>query len=197
MSSTRKALILLLAAFLLLVAFNFLNFHVMQSGTNVEHTLSTYRMGETLPPAMAGNFRMHYHVDGEGRLARALAQALKTELEMKTPVAAATQVAAGAQLDEAPLLVVQVTPERLWTPFYGRATVTAQIFFAYDGDAPWPLNEVVSFEVSPAVKADGAFTLTDSSFGLISKPAYEQHLAQALAEDIVAALQNDAFRSPS
>lgn len=197
MSSRRKALILLLAAFLLLVAFNFLNFHVMQSSTNVEHTLSTYRTGQTTPPSMAGSFRMHYRVDGEGRLARALAEALKTELEMNSSVAAATQVAAGAQLTEAPLLLVQVTPERLWTPVYGRATVTAQIFFAYDGDAPWPLDEPVVFEVSPAVKADGAFTLTDSSFGLISKPAYEQHLAQALAADIVTALQNDAFRSSS
>lgn len=197
MSAGRKASILLLALFLLLAAFNFLNFRAAQSNTKVEHQFSTYRTGETTPPNMTGRFRMHYRVQGPDRLSRALAEALKSELETKASVDAATQVAAEAPVAEAPLLYVDVAPQRLWTPFFGRATVTAEVFFSYDGEAPWPRDQVVAFTVSPAVKADGTFTLTDTSWGILSKPAYEQHLAQALAQDIVAALQNDAFRSPS
>lgn len=197
MSGRRRTWVLLTGALLLLLlAFNFLNFRVAQSSTRVEHTLSTYRTGQTLPQNMTSGFRLHYRVDGEGRLARALAEALKAALETKAPVGAATQVAPGAQLNAAPLLLVEIAPERLWTPFFGRATVTAQLFFAYDGDAPWPLDEAMVFKVSPAVKADGTFTLTDSSWGLLSKAAYDEHLAQALADDIVVALQDDVFRRP-
>ena len=198
MSKRQKPWGLLFVVFLLLLlVFNFLTFRLVQSNTRVEHMLSTYRMGETLPQNMTGPFRMHYRVEGEGRLSRALAEALETELETQTSVGAAVEVAAGAQLAEAPMLYVDLTPRRLWTPFFGRASVTAQVFFAYDGEAPWPLGEVVQLTVSPAVKADGTFNLADASFGLLSKPAYDEHLAQALAEAIGAALQNDVFRSPS
>ena len=52
-------------------------------------------------------------------------------------------------------------------------------------------------EESPAVKAGGEFTLTDSSWGIISKPSYNTILARALARDIAAALQNDVYKDPS
>ena len=74
--------------------------------------------------------------------------------------------------------------------------LSAQIYFAYDGDAPWSLGEPVVLQVSPAVKADGEFTLVDTTWGLISKPAYNEHLTQGLAEAIAAALQQDVFRIP-
>lgn len=196
MSRRQTLWALLLALVLVLLAFNFLNFRVARSNTQVEHTLSIYRTGQTLPQNMTPGFGLHYAVESDERLARALSAALKTELETQTPVGSATEIAPQTTMAEEPLLLVEVAPERLWTPFYGRATVTAQLFFAYDGDAPWPLDEAVVFNVSPAVKADGAFTLTDSSWGLISKEAYHQHLAQALAENIAAALQGDVFRRP-
>jgi len=108
----------------------------------------------------------------------------------------ATAVSAASSNQPAPFLLVEVVPDRLWTPIYGRATVNAQIYFAYDGDASRPLDEPVHLQVSPAIKADGEFTLVDNSWGLISKPAYTDHLAQALAEEIAAALQDDVFRMP-
>jgi hypothetical protein len=98
-----------------------------------------------------------------------------------------------SQNGQAPLLLVDFVSDRLWTPFYGRATVQAQIYYAYDGDAPWPLDEPVVFRTSPAVKADGEFTLVDTTWGLISKPAYNENLAQALAMAIADALQADVF----
>jgi hypothetical protein len=96
----------------------------------------------------------------------------------------------------APFLVIDLSSDRLWTPFYGRATVKAQLYYADDGDAPWPLEEPVVFRESPAVKASGEFTLVDTTWGLIAKPAYTRRLAQMLAQAIASALQNDVFRLP-
>lgn len=180
------------ALLLLLVLLNFVSFWAARSTTEANHTLSTYRLGEALPQNMLPGFTLYYAVSGEDQLSAAL----QTVLEDQTSVGTATAVSAASSNQPAPFLLVEVVPDRLWTPIYGRATVNAQIYFAYDGDAPWPLDEPVHLQVSPAIKADGEFTLVDNSWGLISKPAYTDHLAQALAEEIAAALQDDVFRMP-
>jgi hypothetical protein len=179
----------------LLLAFNFLNFHIARSGTEEAHTLSTYRTGESLPDSMASGFRLSLAVDGPDQLAQAVAAALQAELEQNTAVDSVTITTGAPEPSAEPLLLVDLTSDRFWTPVYGRATLTAQIFFAYDGDAPWPLDEPVVFRVSPAIKADGHFTVEDTTWGLISKPAYIDHLAQALADALAAALQDDAFQA--
>lgn len=184
------------AIVLFLLALNFLNFRAARSTTETDHTLSVYRVGEEAPESMAPGFTLAYTVNGEEALATALTDALQAQLEQIPAVGTATPVASAQQPDAAPLLLVDVTADRLWTAIYGRATVQAQLFYAYDGDAPWPLDEAVVFEVSPALKADGEFTLVDRSWGLISRPAYTEHLAQALAEAIAGALQGQVFTAP-
>ena len=74
--------------------------------------------------------------------------------------------------------------------------MAAQIYYAYDGDAPWPLDEAVVIRDSPSVKVNGEFTLLDTTWGLVSKPAYAEYLAKALAEATAAALQKDVFTAP-
>lgn len=199
MSQRQRTWAVLIAALILIIlAFNFLNFRAARSATEVNHTLSTYRTGQTLPDSMAPGFTVNYAVRGEQATVEALTEALQDELEAQPNIGAATPLALDrAQNRSAPLLLVDLTSDRLWTPFYARATLTAQLYYAYDGDAPWPLDEPVVFDISPAVKADGEFTVTDRTIGLISKPAYHQHLAQSLATDIAAALQNDAFTRPA
>jgi hypothetical protein len=188
---------LVIGAFLLLLlALNFLTFRAAQSTTEVDHSLSTSRAGETLPDNMAPGFALSYTVNGEERLAAALATALQAELEAQPSVGSATALPGLPPNKPAPFLVVDISSDRLWTPFYGRATVKAQIYYADDGDAPWPLEEPVVFRESPAVKASGEFTLVDTTWGLIAKPAYTRRLAQMLAQAIAAALQNDVFRLP-
>jgi hypothetical protein len=179
---------------ILLLALNFLNFRVARSRTEENHSLSTYRTGESLPDSMASGFRLSLVVDGQDQLAEAVATALQAELEENTTVDSVTITTDTPDSGASPVLLVDLASDRLWTPVYGRATLTAQLFFAYDGDAPWPLDEPVVFRVSPAVKADGQFTIEDTTWGLISKPAYSEHLAQALADAMATALQSNAFR---
>ncbi len=199
MSTRQRTWAILIAALIfILLAFNFLNFRAAQSATEVNHTLSTYRTGQTLPDSMAPGFTLNYAIRGEQATVEALTEELQDELEAQPNVGTATPLALDrAQTRGAPLLLVDLTSDRLWTPLYARATLTAQIYYAYDGDVPWPLDEPLVFDISPAVKADGEFTVTDRTMGLISKPAYHQHLAQSLATDVAAALQNDVFTRPA
>lgn len=180
------------ALFLLLLSLNFLNFYVARSATEVNHSLSTYRTGEALPESMMPGFSLPYAVSGEDQLAAALETALQAELETQTSVGTATPDS--LENETAPFLLVDLASNRLWTPFYGRATLQAQIYYASDGDVPWPLEEPVELQVVPAIKSDGQFTVVDTTWGLLSKPAYNKHLAEALAEAVAAALQNDVFK---
>lgn len=156
--------------------------------------LSTYRTGETLPDNMKPGFTLSYVVTGADQMATALATALQEELETQTSVGTAEDASNLSQQNKhAPYLLVELSSDRLWTPVYGRATLEAQIYYANDGEAPWPLEEPVVFSVSPAVKADGEFMVVDSTWDLISKLTYTERLAQALAEEITGGLQNDVF----
>lgn len=198
MSGKRTTWFLIIAILVLLVlALNFLSFHAAQSNTSVEHTLGTARAGETLPENMAPGSHLYYVVRGEEALAADLRTALKGALEALPNIDTATDISGMAQEQRAPLLLVELTPDRLWTPVYARASVSALVYFADDGAAPWPVNDPINLDTSPAVKASGEFTLTDSSWGLISKPAYSAHLADALAQRIATALQDDVYKDPS
>jgi len=198
MAGKRTSWLLLFGILVLLaLAFNFISFRAARSATEVEHTLSTARAGETLPQNMARGSTLYYVVQGEDRLAKVLRGALAAELEALPAVSAATDISGMAQEERAPLLLVALAPQRLWTPLYGRATVTAQLYFADDGDAPWPVDEAMVLETSPAVRASGEFTVVDSTWGLISRPAYSEHLAEALAQRIATALQDDVFKNPA
>jgi hypothetical protein len=182
------------ALFLLLLAFNFLNFRLARSNTEVNSSFSTIRAGDTLPESMTPGFTQLYLINGDEQFAEKLGAALEEQFE-GTIVGTTTAVQAGRSVN-APFLIVELAPSRLWTPLYGRANVEAQIYYAHDGDAPWPLDEPLIVESSPAIKGSGEFALVDRTWGLLSKPGYYEHLAQALAEKIVAALQNDIFTLP-
>lgn len=198
MSGSRLTWLLLIVILILLaLALNFLDFHMAQSNTRVEHTLGTARAGETLPQNMAPGSTLYFAVRGHDQLSAALRPALKRELQALSEVGVATDISGMAEEERAPFLLVELAPERLWTPVFAEATLTAQVYFAFDGDAPWAIGQPIVLQESPAVKASGEFTLTDSSWGLISKPSYNTILARALARDIAAALQTDVYKDPS
>ncbi len=196
MSKKYKWLLFVGILLIVLVAFNFLSFQIMGSNTTSEFSLATGRAGDALPPNMTAPFTIMYQVTGAARLVEPLQEALPVELAALPTVLEARPAADDGQGN--PLLVVEVTIDPyLWTPFFARGTATAVIYFASAGEITWQRNETLLFETSPAIKADGEFTLTDRSWGLISKPAYAQHLSAALGQSIAEGLQKDVFTFPA
>lgn len=107
---------------------------------------------------------------------------------MIDPKTAVSQPLAGA---ETPVLLVELSGDTSWTPLVGRASLTATVTYAADGDVQFSVDEPVMLSHSPALKAAGDVTLSDTSWGLLSRPAYTNYLAAALAEAIAAALEEE------
>ena len=179
----------------LMIALNFLNFRVARSASEAEHSLSTYRSGEEQPAVMNPGFELALYVEGEDSVSQALPVLLVEQLEATT-VGQVRVVGDLSGVTEPALLVQVDVQQRLWTPVYGRAEVTAEVFFAYDGDLPWPRDEAVVLDESPAVLADGNFSVADTTWGLLSRPAYSEHLAELLAQEIAAGVGQDVFQRP-
>jgi pimeloyl-ACP methyl ester carboxylesterase len=79
-----------------------------------------------------------------------------------------------------------------WTPLYGRASPTFQVIFASDGDVTWRDTGTVfmSNDIGPVVRLYGTFEQADSTYGLLSRPAYIRLLNESAAEQIVKSLSN-------
>lgn len=196
MQKIYKWLIVVGVLILALVALNFLNFRLMRSTSENNFSIGTARTGETLPQEMAAPFNISYQVVGAERLADPLQERLLVELAALPTILEAMPVIDEAP--ETPLLVVEVQAESyLWTPFYARSTVTAVAYFASEGEITWQPGDTLVMQRSPAIKSEGEFTLDDRSWGLIAKPAYAQHLSQALASSIAAGLHQDVFTQPA
>lgn len=197
--STKRNLFLIVAALFggLLLFIGLLNvvpLYAASSQTETDTSLGTGRSGETLPANMGPGFTLYYQVEGGAPLATTVREALPQALA-ETSVGQA-KVASDLNAAAPPRLYIDLdVGERFWTPVYGRAEVTARIFFASDAEVPWPADDPMIFEHSPEIQAEGEVTVRDTTWGVLSKPAYNRLLGEALAEAIAAQLQQDVFRA--
>jgi hypothetical protein len=184
------ALLLLLIPVLLLV-----NFHLASSRTETAHSLSVYRARPNgVAPAAVTS--LAYGVNGAE--AETLAAALSTALSEALP---AGQAAARPAQPGHPYLLVEIEQADVrWTPVWATGEVVARVSYASTGEMAWRHEETVIMsredgdEVVAVVKARGDFEVSDESWGLLSRPAYYERLAEALAAEIDKALQAQVLR---
>lgn len=185
---------LVVALLLFIVLMNFVPLYAATSRTETNATMEVGRSGGSLPPNMEPGFTLLFQVEGPPELAEAVSKELPGALA-ETSMGEATAVpdlnAAGGPR----LLITLDIEDRLWTPVYGHAQVTARITLANVADVPWPQDEPMILTESPEIQAKGEITVKDTTWGLVSKPAYTRLLGQALAEGIGAKLQNDVFQT--
>lgn len=97
--------------------------------------------------------------------------------------------------DDHPLLVAEIeNPSVLWTPVYGRATFNVKYVYATDTADP-KILQAASDSLEPEslpekfqLRVRGSISVSDSTKGLITLPAYRKHLAETAAEPIVKAI---------
>ena len=186
---------LVVAGLLFIVILNFVSLYAASSQTVTNATTERGGTGETLPANMAPGFTLQYQVEGPPELAIVVRDTLPDTLA-GTIVGEVTAVSDLNATNTPRLLVELAVVERLWTPVYGRAQVTANIYFANVADVPWPLDEPMILTESPEIQAKGEVTVNDTTWGLLSKPAYTQLLGRALADEIGAKLQDEVFQIP-
>lgn len=182
---------------LLLPLFLAFDFHASRRQTTVDRQLSVGRSipGEAdgqLPESMRDQPALAYSVTGDDRLADALRGALDQQLRANPILGDIVLIEPPSEIAEAPYLIIEITRQEItWTPVYATATLTAQAAFSSDGDVSFRERSQMgpqNGDRQPLSQAEAEFQLRDTSWGLISRPAYLRLVATSLAENISQAM---------
>lgn len=181
----------LLLGVLVVFAFLFLNIHVARSQTDSGYTSSTASSGERLPESMQNSPVLSVAVSGEGRFSRALRSALQKQLRGDPYIVDVRLLDTVPDQAVAPYLLVDPGELNiLWTPVYARSDLQIKVAFASDGDVSFRGKQPIELtsQAGAVIKLEGDFYVRDVTWGLISRPAYDDLLARRTAEEIERAL---------
>jgi hypothetical protein len=187
----RRLWVLLGGIVVLSAAFLLLNFRAAVSSTQSEKNIITTGIGEPLPDAMQRRDRISLVLVGESPLVGALQKALAAEMQD----AGMGDIELAQGLEDAypnPVLVVKVgKPGLFWTPFFASGRFSIQAGYASSGDTTFMGKTPITVDNTngPTLNMYAEYKVSDSSWGLISRPGYHQVLAEYLAHHIVAALK--------
>lgn len=176
---------------LLSAAFLFLNFHAAVSDSRSEKNGNTVGMGEGLPVVMQHRAPISIAMDGEGPLVPALQQALAGRINNAGLGAVALVPGLERQYPN-PVLVVKVTkPNLFWTPFWATSQVSIQAGYSSTGDTTFMGQSPTTVDNTngPVLVMHSEYQVSDHSWGLISRPGYDQILADFIAQQIVITLK--------
>jgi hypothetical protein len=132
---------------------------------------------------------------GEGPLIGELPKALAVEMN-KAGMEDIELVQGIDSKDRQPALLVKIErASLLWTPFFASSQITAQAGYSSTGDTTFMGESPVTIDNKdgPVLNMYGEYDVSDSSWGLISRPSYYQTLAEYLAREIVRTLK-DLYR---
>jgi hypothetical protein len=178
-------LVLVIAAFLLI------NFHAAVSNTQAERNITTTSIGEGLPVAMQRRDKITIIVTGEGLLVPVLQKAMLVEMR-KAGMANVELVQEPESAYKNPVLIMKIgKPELFWTPFFATSRFTVQAGYASNGKTPLMKDTPILDNTNgPALNMNADIKVNDQSWGILSRPGYDQILADWLAHNIVEATMN-------
>jgi hypothetical protein len=174
------------------VAFWCLNFRMASSNTESEKNVMTAGIGDGLPDAMRGREKINVVLLGEGPLIAALQKALSVEIN-KAGLGDIELVPGIETKYQSPALVLKVgKPGVFWTPFFATSRFTIQVGYSSTGDTTLMGETIATIDNQngAAMSIYGEYKVSDRSWGLISRPAYYQTLAEYLARQIVVTLKD-------
>jgi hypothetical protein len=188
----RRLWVLLGGIVVLSAAFLLLNFRAAMSNTRSEKNIITTGMGDRLPDAIQRRDKISIVLVGESPLAGALQKALAAELQ--DAGMGDIELAQGFEASYPnPVLVVKVgKPGLFWSPFFASGRFSIQAGYASNGETTFMGKTPITVDNKngPTLNMVAEYKVSDSSFGLISRPGYHQILADYLARQIAAALKD-------
>ena len=190
---TRKMLIFWLVFVLIgLVAITLLfNFQIARSAIGVEHQISTSSFGFDSGESLSDNAPLTLVVEGQDQLSRAIA----TRLEHQFLEGRITQVTRAnivqSDIRQFQVVVSMADPVVIWSLFYAQTRLAVDFKFSSNGDLSWRDKDSIAFssDQGQVVAVSGDLQLSDTTYGLISRPAYLNHLADAIALQIDEAIR--------
>ena len=185
--------ILLGGVLLISAAFLLVNFRLAVSNTQTSTFVVT--MGNDTRNPVQRKEKMSILLLGEGPLVHALQKTLPEKMDE----AGMGEIELVQELEpgyQGPVLLVKVgRPGSIWTPFFAMSEFAIRAAYASNGDTTF-MKSIEETRTSIASSDPMVFNMyaeyevNDRSMGLISRPGYQQYLADYLAQQIVATLKN-------
>jgi len=197
---TRKMLIFWLVFVLIgLVAITLLfNFQIARSATRVEHQISTSSFGFDSGESLSDNAPLTLVVEGPDQLSKAIAIRLEHQF-LEGPITRVTRAnIVQSDIRQFQVVVSVADPAVIWSPFYAQTQLAVNFKFSSNGDFSWRDKDSIVFssDQGQMVAVSGDLQLSDTTYGLISRPAYLNHLADEIASQIDEAIRK-ALASPT
>jgi hypothetical protein len=191
-----KRLWILLGGILLgSAAFLLLNFRVAVGNIQSLQMIMVTELEGNYPDRLQSDDKISMVLVGEGPLVHALQKALTKKMNN----VGMGQIELEQELEPKypnPVLVGKVgQPSPIWTPFFGVSQFSIQVGYATNGDTTFmdgldKTQPYIRNSDPSVVNLYTEYEVSDRSFGLISRPGYDQYLAEYLAQEIVQALKN-------
>ncbi len=176
-----------------------MDFRAAQSASDTSSTISKITFGT---PPLRPEGTLVLHVAGDGELRGDLEKALIPRLEKVAGIADVRVLGSMPSESANPILPVLVVEARrdasTWTPAYASASIVTRIVYASDGDLSWQNDKAVVMgrnDGLPQLRMRGDLTLGDTTRGVISRPAYQRHLAQQIASAVSDTLKKQVYGS--
>ncbi len=173
-------IVVIVAALLLLV-----DFQAATSASIVESSVSKFTVGATASTRFPPPASLCLVVSGGSELHAYLEKELVQGLRSAPGIGEVTPIDSADGEKSCPTLLVEASPDVLtWTPVYSSARGVARLIYASDGDLSWRNDKAVVMsnrDGSPQVRVRGDLKLGDTTRGIMSRPAYQRHLAHQIA----------------
>lgn len=175
-----------------------LNFKLARNTTRVESQISTYSSGFEKGQSLPVGTSLRLVVEGQDSLAQTVAKRLEREFLDGPITRIDREQTVQTGVDQFQVVVTLVGRQVFWSPFYAQSSLNVNFAFSSNGDLSWRDQEVMAFtsEQGQIVAVGGDLQLRDTTFGLLSWPAYRTHLADELAWRIEEAILK-ALDSPT
>jgi hypothetical protein len=195
MARARVIVIALAALALAGAALLWVDFHAARSETraNSQVTTLTSGSGEQALGQVPPGWTIALQVAGGGGIESRLRTSLPAEMERRPSIGEVRGLRSPDDPVDTPAMLVELTQaETGWTPVHATATVIASFVYASNGDLTWRNDESIgiSNERGPTVLVKGEIKLSDTTSGVISLPAYQRKLGEALAVEVATKLEN-------
>lgn len=175
-----------------------LSFRIMQSQTASDSAVAASKSGgETDSSAgwvISGATTGLSVIGGDNRLQTSIQNRL-VDLLKKQPNTGLVQVleTRPERVDFQVLSVEVIQQKFLWTPFYANSAYQVKVAYASNGDVSFskidPPHFVSKAGEGPVIQYSGTYAISDVSKGLISRPGYQDYLAEKIAATIIESMQ--------
>ena len=100
-------------------------------------------------------------------------------------------------LDHAQIVVILTDGRYLWTPVYSQANFIMKVGYSSNGDLSWISRSEVGMDdlTQSTVWVRGDIYLEDTTYGLMSRSTYLDHLGDEISLHLIETLQNILFKA--